>query len=165
MARRKGWENLSPSYRQRLERAGVDRVHYEIRSNLKAARGHSVTPERPSVAIKNPGRYRDYIARRGDPIVREAEQWQSYRRSMPAPYRNANNAADFLAGFGQHGTAGFGERQARQDYLEESQIAINEWEQLTPSEIAAMADDYPFEDFDDYGDFDWDLWDEEYQAD
>src|SRR6185369_16026166 len=37
---RKGWEDLSPRYRQRLEGRGVSRRQYESGQSLHAARGH-----------------------------------------------------------------------------------------------------------------------------
>lgn len=40
MARRKGWDELSPQYRRRLERAGVDRAAHEGGASLHKARGH-----------------------------------------------------------------------------------------------------------------------------
>jgi len=36
---RKGWESLSPTYRQRLERGGITRKSYESGTALHAARG------------------------------------------------------------------------------------------------------------------------------
>lgn len=45
---RKGWEQLSPGYRQRLERAGISRRDYEGNQSIQKARGHERTPERPS---------------------------------------------------------------------------------------------------------------------
>lgn len=46
MAARKGWSNLSPNYRKRLERHGINRRIYESGSTLKRARGHG--PSTPS---------------------------------------------------------------------------------------------------------------------
>ena len=42
MAARKGWGELSPPYRKRLEGAGIDRQAYESGANLNRARGHAV---------------------------------------------------------------------------------------------------------------------------
>lgn len=39
MARRKGWDDLSPTYRKRLQRQGVSRALYEAGHDLRAARG------------------------------------------------------------------------------------------------------------------------------
>jgi hypothetical protein len=47
MAIRKGWDALSPGYRQRLENAGLSRTEYEAGESIKKARGHERTPERP----------------------------------------------------------------------------------------------------------------------
>ena len=45
---RKGWDQLTPGYRQRLERAGISKRDYETQAPIKKARGHERTPERPS---------------------------------------------------------------------------------------------------------------------
>lgn len=47
---RKGWESLSPGYRNRLERGGISREAYERGESIKSARGHAATPERPSLS-------------------------------------------------------------------------------------------------------------------
>jgi hypothetical protein len=65
MARRKGWYELSDAYRDRLTRNGIGRNAYERGDSLSGARGHRATPERGmSSAIRNPGRYQEYITRR-----------------------------------------------------------------------------------------------------
>lgn len=60
---RKGWEQLSPAYRQRLERQHIGKQAYESGESIRAARGHSITPERLSGYV---GRARalgiDYVA-------------------------------------------------------------------------------------------------------
>lgn len=48
MAARRGWDSLSPGYRQRLERAGISQSDYEAGRSIRAARGHANTPERPT---------------------------------------------------------------------------------------------------------------------
>ncbi|QUH03825.1 hypothetical protein HUO13_26105 [Saccharopolyspora erythraea] len=60
---RKSWESLSDAYRRRLERGGISRQAYESGASLSAARGHRSTPERPADAVRNPGRYAEYLAR------------------------------------------------------------------------------------------------------
>src|SRR6185312_3822903 len=45
-SRRKGWSELSPAYRQRLERHEITQSGYAEGGSLRAARGHSRTPER-----------------------------------------------------------------------------------------------------------------------
>ena len=59
---RKGWEDLSPGYRSRLERGGVSRAAYERGESLKSARGHGRTPERPS--LSNPQQFPQYHGER-----------------------------------------------------------------------------------------------------
>lgn len=45
---RKGWDSLSPGYRQRLEKGGISKTAYNRGESLQKARGHAQTPERPS---------------------------------------------------------------------------------------------------------------------
>lgn len=54
MARQRDWSNLSPNYRARLERGGITRQSYEQGANLRAARGHAHTPERPTEGRNRP---------------------------------------------------------------------------------------------------------------
>lgn len=49
---RKGWAQLSPAYRGRLERKGIDQGGYERGTGLEKARGHGLTPERPSAGFR-----------------------------------------------------------------------------------------------------------------
>lgn len=44
---RKGWGSLTPNYRQRLEKAGINQSDYEQGVSLEKARGHERTPEHP----------------------------------------------------------------------------------------------------------------------
>lgn len=66
MARsRKGWQQLSPSYRARLQKAGITKSQYESGVSLSKARGHGQTPEHGiREAIRNPRKYQKYIAKR-----------------------------------------------------------------------------------------------------
>jgi len=59
---RKGWESLSPAYRNRLERGGISKAAYERGESIKSARGHSQTPERPS--LSNPQKFPKYHSER-----------------------------------------------------------------------------------------------------
>lgn len=65
---RKGWDALSPAYRQRMERNGVTRDIYESGGSIQKARGHQATPERPERA--NAENFPDYFNRR-QRLVRE----------------------------------------------------------------------------------------------
>lgn len=47
MARRKGWDNLSPKYRETLMKAGITKDNYESGGDLRGARRHYFTPEHP----------------------------------------------------------------------------------------------------------------------
>lgn len=62
MADRKGWNTLSPGYRQRLQRAGISQSDYESGASIQKARGHEKTPERPGIIIDRE-RYPDYARR------------------------------------------------------------------------------------------------------
>ena len=73
----RNWDNLSTSYRGRLERAGITREMYQAGVSVTAARGHSRTPERPQRAFTpreqaNP-RYSGYRMRRSDLLNRTQE--------------------------------------------------------------------------------------------
>jgi hypothetical protein len=60
--RRKGWDSLSPAYRDRLSRGGIDKSRYERGHKLDVARGHGSTPEHGlKEARKNPVKYREYL--------------------------------------------------------------------------------------------------------
>lgn len=65
-SKRKGWGALTPAYQQRLGRAGISQRDYEAGASLSRARGHSVTPEHPGRATRNPAKYKEYIARHPD---------------------------------------------------------------------------------------------------
>jgi len=57
---RKGWTALSANYRARLERHGITKTKYEAGESIRAARGHSKTPERPTMK----GNFPQYQAER-----------------------------------------------------------------------------------------------------
>jgi hypothetical protein len=42
---RKGWRNLTSTYRSRLKRYGINGASYRAGYDLKPARGHILTPE------------------------------------------------------------------------------------------------------------------------
>lgn len=54
------WDALTPAYRQRLSRHGVTRETYLSGANLKAARGHRVTPENRAEVARHPERFTRY---------------------------------------------------------------------------------------------------------
>jgi hypothetical protein len=64
MAKGRSWDSLSPTYRERLSRAGVTKSQYQSGTNLSKARGHAQTPEHPREAERHPERYPDYVARK-----------------------------------------------------------------------------------------------------
>lgn len=63
MAKRKGWQELSANYRNRLERAGITQKQYAAGKSLSKARGHSKTPEHPTDKISRE-KFRDYYDER-----------------------------------------------------------------------------------------------------
>lgn len=88
---RKGWNALSANYRSRLEKAGISQSDYEAGQSIKAARGHSKTPERPTQA--NPRQHAAYLSERKrltDLVVRHknayfntAPKWNPDRAKRP----------------------------------------------------------------------------------
>jgi hypothetical protein len=65
--RRKGWDQLSESYKKRLERAGINKKAYTNGASLSDARGHRATPEHPERAYKagkKQHRYGEYRQKR-----------------------------------------------------------------------------------------------------
>ena len=83
---RKPWDQLTPTYRRRLERGGITRQNYET-ADRKAARGHATTPEHPRDAERHPGQYRDYITSRTSDerqvIARKERIWGTSPRFDP----------------------------------------------------------------------------------
>lgn len=73
LKRRKGWDDLSDSYRKRLERAGIDKKAYTNGNSLSDARGHRNTPERPERAYKGnkTSRYGAYRQKRREESLRK----------------------------------------------------------------------------------------------
>jgi hypothetical protein len=65
---KKGWDNLSPGYRERLERKGLSKQDYEEATSLKKYRGHEHTPEKPKGA--DPVQYPKYFNER-DKLIKE----------------------------------------------------------------------------------------------
>lgn len=59
---RKPWAQLTPTYRARLEKAGISQKDFEAGASIKAARGHATTPERPGQY--NPQQFPKYAAER-----------------------------------------------------------------------------------------------------
>lgn len=86
---RRGWENLSDTYRTRLERSGVTRSSYESGISLRGARGHAYTPERPAQAYKRPTAFRPYLARR--------EQRKQHYQFEATPGRHSDEVKAALA--------------------------------------------------------------------
>lgn len=69
MAARKPWRELSPAYRRRMEKAGLNARNWGTKRGdtlRQAARGHGKTPEHPARAKKDPERYREYMQAKQD---------------------------------------------------------------------------------------------------
>lgn len=72
--KRKGWDQLSPAYRKRLERGGVSKRDYQTGKSLSKGRGHANTPERPKQAEKHPEKFGKYLARKRDKVVKHIQK-------------------------------------------------------------------------------------------
>lgn len=68
---RKGWNSLSPSYRARIEKAGLTQKDYEAGASLSKARGHANTPENPR--SYDPQKYQKYNTVRNQ-LISQVEQ-------------------------------------------------------------------------------------------
>lgn len=98
---RKGWESLSPSYRDRLSRNGITKARYERGHKLDVARGHGETPEHGlKEARRNPVKYRQYLQKRertGGP--KRSDENEAYNLNMArdgAFYRIKGFFQDYL---------------------------------------------------------------------
>ena len=67
----RNWNTLSPTYRNRLVKAGITKAQYQVGAPLSKARGHSQTPEHPSEAHKKP-QYARYRARKAKTGIRSS---------------------------------------------------------------------------------------------
>lgn len=56
MAKRKGWNQLSDTYRKRLQNKGITESQYTGNASLETARGHRTTPEHARVTLTVQGR-------------------------------------------------------------------------------------------------------------
>lgn len=63
---RRGWDNLSASYRARLLHNDVTRQQYESGASLRKARGHIHTPEHPGQGVTRPD-FQPYYQQRQQP--------------------------------------------------------------------------------------------------
>jgi hypothetical protein len=63
MAIRKGWNQLSQSYRNRLSKGGMTEARYNAGESLKKARGHAKTPENKRELEKHPEKFGEYRER------------------------------------------------------------------------------------------------------
>jgi hypothetical protein len=73
---RKGWDQLSPQYKKRLEKSGITESDYNSGVSLQRARGHSRTPEHPHEMDKV--KHRSYYMER----LRLIDQLQSKKRRV-----------------------------------------------------------------------------------
>lgn len=64
MAKRKPWESLSQSYRDRLSRKGITPEMHRAGESIREARGHKNTPEHPREAVNKPREFPDYMRTR-----------------------------------------------------------------------------------------------------
>jgi hypothetical protein len=93
---RKSWSELSPDYRQRLEKAGITPAQHAA-GDLAEARGHGKTPEHPAdipnLSPEKREKYQDYIQRRTDLIrqvvAKKERLWGGGTRYNPKRARAA----------------------------------------------------------------------------
>jgi hypothetical protein len=71
---RQPWGSLSPSYRDRLSKAGITPQMHAAGESIRAARGHEHTPEHPQEGIKDATRFRDWFATRQALVRRVAKR-------------------------------------------------------------------------------------------
>jgi hypothetical protein len=94
MARARVWENLSPAYRRRLEKAGITKRRYELGANLQHARGHTHTPEHGiAQARKHPAKYRKYLQKKekiigGGPFKTPEDEARELNDRLDEAYAN-----------------------------------------------------------------------------
>jgi hypothetical protein len=81
VAKRKPWAQLSPTYKARLEKAGISKTDFEAGASIKAARGHAYTPERPTQY--DPTKFVSYNLKRQSLITQlENRKQQVFGNSM-----------------------------------------------------------------------------------
>lgn len=81
MAKRKPWSQLTPTYRARLEKAGLTEEQFDSGASIKAARGHATTPERPTQY--NPVQFPAYAANRQQLIIQLGDRKEQVFGSSP----------------------------------------------------------------------------------
>jgi hypothetical protein len=93
-SRRKGWDNLSPGYRKRLESKGITKARYDRGHKLDVARGHAETPEHGlRQAKKHPVKYRKYLEKKerlkgGGGLKTPEEEARELNAAKDAAYYN-----------------------------------------------------------------------------
>lgn len=88
MARR-GWDQLSDTYRQRLERSGISQSEYQSGASLAGARGHGATPERPLTDLENvPSQYQAYADLRREIVEFKRELLQQSGRQEDSKWQS-----------------------------------------------------------------------------
>lgn len=107
-SRRKGWSELSPSYRARLERNGVTESQYTSGASIRSARGHAVTPERLTG-------YRRIANEMGISFI--APEYDEYAEALTAE-EQSEIARDFVRGFMTRGRSTKAGVIARMDFLQ-----------------------------------------------
>lgn len=88
-SRRKGWNQLSPGYRARLEKSGISQRAYERGQSIARARGHAETPEHgKKQAQRNPVRYRKYLAKREPRLASPEDEAYAINAMRDKSYAN-----------------------------------------------------------------------------
>lgn len=81
MAQRKPWSQLTPTYRARLEKAGLTETSFNAGASIRKARGHAQTPERP--AQYNPQQFPTYHGNRRTLLDRLQDRKEQVFGSSP----------------------------------------------------------------------------------
>lgn len=87
---RKGWSQLSDTYRNRLVRTGITREIYTSGGSIEKARGHEKTPEHPERAESNPQKYGDYL-NRANGIVNDIQRLKREIFEAHGRFNNSNS--------------------------------------------------------------------------
>lgn len=126
MARRKGWDQLSPAYRRRLQRNNITRAAYEAGASLSTARGHrpnefGVSETRASI-LRRLIRSTDSWAKDDNPteIVANTIGVIGYEATVARLFRKAGDySAYHKGGISGPGTPGYIHWHNRKIYISE----------------------------------------------
>lgn len=88
---RKAWDDLSASYRARLERHGITEREHSRGESIKSARGHESTPEHPVQGVRNPGEFADWFNTRRNLVQQVNDRKQQLFGTLNARAKRITN--------------------------------------------------------------------------